>query len=170
MSRPVDRAHRAYVSYIDKSREYYAAHGYERPYQWAYNDHVPFERLKKPLAKSRVGLVTTTTLHKEDRPEGWTKSKAKEPYALELEQVPTRMFTDDLFWDKEATTTEDRESFLPIDRLRECVASGRIGSLGPRIFGVPTDYSQRRTNELDAPTIVKWAQEDELDVVLLVPL
>ena len=30
--------------------------------------------------------------------------------------------------------------------------------------------SQRRTHELDAPKIVEWAKEDEVDVALLVPL
>ncbi|MCP3856788.1 MAG: hypothetical protein GY745_15645 [Actinomycetia bacterium] len=170
MSRPVDQGHRTFVSYIDKSREYYAAHGYERPYQWAYNDEVPFQALTKPLAESRVGLVTTSTLYLDDRPATWPDTRAKEPFALDLEQIPSRMFTDDLSWDKDATHTNDRETFLPIDRLREQVAEGRIGSLAPRVFGVPTDYSQRRTNEADGPAIVQWAREDDIDVVLLIPL
>ena len=34
--------HRRAVSYIDKSREYYGAHGYDKAYQWATNDNTPF--------------------------------------------------------------------------------------------------------------------------------
>lgn len=170
MSQNIDRTHRTFVSYIDKSREFYAAHGYERPYQWAYHDEVPFQPLTRPLAASRVGVVTTSSLYTPDRPEHWPRTKSKESFALELEHLPSRMYTDDLSWDKEATHTNDRESFLPIDRLREWVAEGRIGSVAPRVYGAPTDYSQRRTHELDAPKIVEWAKEDEVDVALLVPL
>jgi len=170
MSQNVDRTHRTFVSYIDKSRKFYAAHGYERPYQWAYHEEVPFQPLTQPLAASRVGVVTTSSLYTADRPEHWPRTKAKQPFAVELEHLPSRMYTDDLSWDKEATHTNDRESFLPIDNLRRWVAEGRIGSVAPRVYGVPTDYSQRRTHELDAPKIVEWAKEDEVDVALLVPL
>ena len=49
------------VSYIDKSREYYAVQGYPEPYRWADNDDVPFATLPKSLSHCRVGLITTTT-------------------------------------------------------------------------------------------------------------
>jgi hypothetical protein len=83
---------------------------------------------------------------------------------------PERLFTDDLAWDKEATHTRDVESFLPIRRLQELAAQGRIGSVAPRFHGVPTDYSQRRTLEQDAPEILARCREDLVDVALLVPL
>jgi len=35
---------------------------------------------------------------------------------------------------------------------------------------VPTDYSQRRTIEQDAPQILARCREDGVDVALLVPL
>ena len=53
------RTHRSFVSYIDKSREYYAAQGYPNPYQWPYHEEVPFAVLTKPLGESTVGVVTT---------------------------------------------------------------------------------------------------------------
>ena len=52
-------SHRSHVSYIDKSREYYSAAGYDRPYRWAHYEDVPFSRLTKPLSRSRIGVVTT---------------------------------------------------------------------------------------------------------------
>ena len=36
------QTHRRVVSYIDKSREYYEASGYDQPYRWAAFDTVPF--------------------------------------------------------------------------------------------------------------------------------
>ena len=53
------RSFRSFVSYIDRSREYYAAQGYTKPYAWPHYDEVPFHLLRKPLAECRVGLVTT---------------------------------------------------------------------------------------------------------------
>ena len=50
-----DPAYRVFVSYIDKSRDFYAAQGYERPYRWARNDEAPFTPLAKPLSESRIG-------------------------------------------------------------------------------------------------------------------
>ena len=43
--------HRSFVSYIDRTREYYAAQGYGRPYRWAHHASVPFANLEKPLAE-----------------------------------------------------------------------------------------------------------------------
>jgi len=80
------------------------------------------------------------------------------------------MFTNDLFWDKDATHTNDLGSFLPLEHLATMQSEGRIGSASPRFYGIPTDYSQRRTREVDAPEVVAWCQDDELDVVILVPL
>ena len=64
MAERADRqvTHRSHVSYIDKSREYYEASGYEQPYRWAAFDEVPFTRLTKPLAESNVAVITTTYL------------------------------------------------------------------------------------------------------------
>jgi hypothetical protein len=161
--------HRAFVSYIDKSRDFYAAHGYEQPYRWATNLDAPFARLAGPLSASTVGIVTTSGIHHEDKPAGAPPSLPKKAYAWPTDAAPGRMFTDDLSWDKEATNTDDVESFLPIARLRQFEADGRIGGLSARFYGVPTEYSQRRT-AIDAATVEGWCREDGVDAVLLVPL
>ena len=44
--------HRSFVSYIDRTREFYAAQGYGKPYRWAHHTAVPFTPLAKPLAES----------------------------------------------------------------------------------------------------------------------
>lgn len=160
--------HRSFVSYIDKSREYYQAQGYDRPYRWAAFDDVPFSQLDTPLAESRVTVVTTSFLHHHDSAWG-APATGKEVYHHPVDAVPDRMFTDDLSWDKQETHTDDTESFLPLGALRSLVDSGVIGSLNDRFFGVPTDYSQRKTG-LDAEEVARWCAEDGVDIALLVPL
>ena len=83
--------------------------------------------------------------------------------------MPTTPFTADENRDKEAAPSNDRESFLPLERLRELVAAGRFGSLSPRFYGVPFDYSQRRTREQDAPTVLELLRADDVDVAMAVP-
>ena len=92
------------------------------------------------------------------------------PWSGPTANPPERLYTDDLAWDKQATHTDDVDSFLPIRPLEALVAQGRVGSLSPRFYGVPTDYSQRRTIDEDAPEILRLCREDQVDVVLLSPL
>ena len=53
------QTHRSFVSYIDRTREYYAAQGYPKAYAWPRYDDVPFTPLRKASSECRVGLVTT---------------------------------------------------------------------------------------------------------------
>ena len=161
--------HRTFVSYIDRTREFYAAQGYDRPYAWAHHDDAPLAKLSKPLAECRVALVTTASPLDTHIDPGSLRAD-KEVWSGAVDPAPERLFTDHLSWDKQATHTDDVESFLPIEALRSFVERGRIGSLAPRFHGVPTDYSQRRNVEVDAPEILRRCREDEVDVALLVPL
>src|SRR5579871_4997189 len=47
------------IPYMRRTREYYQAIGYETPYRWAHYVDSPFQPLKKPLARSRVTIITT---------------------------------------------------------------------------------------------------------------
>jgi hypothetical protein len=162
--------HRSFVSYIDRTREYYGAQGYDRPYAWARHTDAPFAPLAKPLAQCRVAVVTTASPWREDKPVDGVLRGAKQVWSGPADTPPTRLYTDDLAWDKQATHTRDVESFLPLTRLAELAAEGRIGGLAARFHGVPTDYSQRRTLEQDAPEILSRCRADGVDVALLVPL
>ncbi len=156
------------MSYIDKSREYYAAQGYEQAYRWAAFDEVPFVVPVKPLVESNVAVVTTSFLHYHESAFG-APATDKQVYHHPVVEVPDRMFTDDLSWDKQATHTDDTESFLPLAAVRSLADDGVIGSLNDRFFGVPTEYSQRKTG-LDADQVIAWCAEDGVDIALLVPL
>ena len=165
------RAHNSFVSYIDKSREYYAAQGYTQPYQWVYHREVPFNILIKPLSDCTVGVVTTATLpaNWQSLPEGESRPQ-KRPYAEFSYPVPEALYTKDLEWDKDTTHTDDLDTYLPLNRLQEFQQSGQIGKVSPRYYGVPTTYSQRQTRESDAPLIFNWCKEDRVDIAILVPL
>ena len=158
-----DPSHRTFVSYIDKSREYYLARGYRNPYRWAHHHDAPFTPLAKPLSQSRVALVTTAALAEET-------AHLKQVYNAPTSPPPVALYTEHRTWDKKATHTRDTESFLPVRRVSEFADVGRIGDLSPRFYGVPTDFSQRRPIEEYAPAVLELCGADAVDVVLLVPL
>ena len=161
-------AYRSYVSYIDKSREYYQAQGFERPFRWAAFDEVPFTRQTKPLNESRVAIVTTSVVGAHETAFG-VLATDKVVYHHRVDEAPDAMFTGDLSWDRQETHTDDTETFLPLRALQSLVDDGTVGSLNHRFFGVPTEYSQRKT-ALDADQVAAWCAEDGVDIALLVPL
>jgi D-proline reductase (dithiol) PrdB len=159
------RPFRSFVSYIDRSREYYVAQGYTKPYAWAHFQAVPFTPLSKPISECRVALVTTAGRQEVD---GSSHGQNLEFfYAMATSPVPKNLYTTHLFWDKQATHTDDLDSFLPLNRLNEFSAKGCIGSVSPRFYGVLTDYSQGRTVNLAAPQILEWCRQDQVDALLL---
>ena len=152
------------VQYMERTRRYYEAQGFERPYVWAHFPDVPFARLAKPLAASTLSVVTTSALY--DR-------EATDPRYVAsglLAEPPPRLYANDLAWDRNATHMDDRASYFPIEQLRAMVAARRLGALAERFHCAPTEYSQRRTLEGDAPEILKRCREDGADIALLVPL
>lgn len=153
-------AHRTFVSYIDKSREYYANEGYDVPYRWAFHQDAPFSPLNKPLSECTVGVITTTKFTEVDK---------LRPYAAPSDDMPDAVYTDHLFWHKGATTTDDLGSYLPIAHLQDLAHEGVIGAVSQRFYGAPTVYSQRRTQS-NAEEIAQWVAEDGVDIVLLHPL
>ena len=47
------------IGYMQRTRDYYLALGYDNPYRWAHFVDVPFTPLRQPLAASRLALIST---------------------------------------------------------------------------------------------------------------
>ena len=158
--------------YMQRTRDYYLALGYGNPYRWAQFAEVPFAELSKPLSESRVGLVTTAAHFDPERgdqgPGAAYNAGAKfyAPYATETRSVPDLRISH-LGYDRKHTRADDQQAYFPLERLREADDAGRIGSIAARFYGAPTNRSQRVTMDTDAPKILEWMREDEVDVALL---
>ncbi len=152
------------VPYMQRTRDYYRAQGYEKDYVWASFPDTPFAPLPKPLAACRVGTVTTAM---PDDAEGRGGRRVR---SAPSEPVPASMRTEDLSWHQSATHTDDVGSFLPLAALKALAAEGVVGGAAARFHSVPTDYSRRNTMERDAPEIFRRLAKDEVDVAVLVPL
>ena len=152
------------VGYMERSRLYYEAQGFEKAYRWATFDDVPFTPLTKPLSECRLGIVTTSATYAR------TSMDTRAVDTGTTMPPPERLFADDLSWDKKATHLEDRESYFPILQLERAVDDGRLGSVSPRFYCVPTSYSHRESLTEDGPKIRELCREDDVDIALLVPL
>jgi len=150
------------VPYMERTRQYYRALGYTKDYVWATHDDVPFARLRKPLSQSRIALITTAN------PAEYAGKR--QLWSGPIDPAPSKMRTADLAWDKESTHTDDRACFLPIEVATKLAREGVFAGLTPRFHGVPTDYSQRNTNEDVAPRVLQRLRDDGADAAILCPL
>ena len=119
------------VAYMERSRVYYEAQGYDQPYKWAHHLKTPFAQLKKPLKDLKATLVTT------GMPDESYQGKNRRLAQLSLSKPPRSLFTGGLFWDRWATHTKDRETYLPIKQLNQTVSQGLLGSLADYFYCVP---------------------------------
>lgn len=152
---------------MERTRHYYRALGYTNDYVWAHYGDVPFATLTRPLASLRLGLVTTAS------PPGLANQDARgirHVWSGDVDPPPGDLFTDNLAWDKESTHTKDRGSYLPVEVAAELAAEGRFAGLARRFHGVPTEYSQRKTLEEDAPEVLARLREDGADGAILCAL
>jgi hypothetical protein len=129
--------------------------------------------LQKTLAASRVALITTAAPYRaecgDQGPGAPYNAGAKFycVYSIDSATDPDLRISH-LAIDRDHTTAEDPGSYFPLPALRRLAAAGRIGSVAPRIHGLPTNRSQRTTVAVDAPEIVARCRADAADLAILV--
>lgn len=162
------------VRYMLRTRSYYLGLGYDNPYVWAHYIDVPFTPLKKPLSASRLALITTAVPYEADKgPQGPgapynAGAKFYEPYADSMNGSPDLRIAH-VGIDRKHANMSDSQCWFPLEAASAAQQSGRIGSLSPRFYGLPTNRSQRHTLEVDAPAIIAMCQADAVDVAVLIP-
>ena len=154
------------VQYMERTRNYYRALGYEQDYVWAHHDEVAFTPPAKPVAEMTVALITTAGPPDNSNRDA---NKRRQIWSGAVAGAPSR-FTTDHAWDKETTHTDDRETFLPIDAVKRLIEAGEVGGLAARFHGAATVYSHRQTREQDAPELLRRVREDGADAVILTAL
>ncbi len=160
------------IRYIDRTRAWYLALGYGNPYRYAQFAEVPFTTLAKPLAESRVALLTTAARYQPDK--GAQDSRSAYNAAAKFYDV----YSGDTAVDHDLRVShvgvdrlhlsDDSNCWFPLPALRRAVAAGRIGGLTARFHGVPTNRSQRHTMEVDAPEVLARVRADGADAAILV--
>jgi hypothetical protein len=160
------------IPYLQRIREYYQALGYGAPYRWAHYAEVPFTPLKKPLAASRIGLVTTAAPYqpgKGDQGPGAPYNAAAKFFAVYSgdSALDHDLRISHIVYDRDHTTAEDSGTWFPLAQLRRAAVARRIGEVAPRFHGVPTNRSHRVTIGQDCPELLARVRADRVDAVIL---
>lgn len=159
--------------------------GYDQPKGFAYETG-PFQALAKPVAESRLGLLTSSG--------HFVKGQDPEPLGVKnmTQEEATRRVFDFLKEEPQLssipidTPTEqlhvrhggydicgserDYNATLPIQRLRELEKEGTIGELASPVYSFVGACSQKRLLTKTGPRWVALLQEQQLDAMLLVPV
>ncbi len=139
---------------------------------------IPWTPFEKPLAQAKVALLSTAGLSMKD----------DAPFDMEYErQHPTRGDASFRCLRADATSSRieanhlhidtsyierDLNVAMPLDRLRELVAEGRVGAMADThysIMGFQGSDSSRLENE-SAPAIAQAMKNEEVDLALLTPV
>lgn len=122
-----------------------------------------------PLAERRVSLITTAGLHRRSDRHFFRRTGA---YRV----IPTQIQSHDLYM-SQASVNFDRTGFqqdinvvFPIDRFRELVQQGVIGSLGDRHYSFMGAGIAPEKVEPTAREVAALLKEDQVDTVFLTPV
>ena len=171
------------VPYIEKTHQYYLRKGKSDVYRYAHHTDGPFQPLLKPLADSRLMLISSAgfVVLPDDGP---ANQPAPEPFKginigekdkVEVFGVPSDLPATKLKYltgahNRAESPMSDPDAFFPTTRLREFREAGRIGGLAAEYLRIRPCYSQRKTRELDAPEVLRRCRAEGVDVALLAPV
>ncbi len=158
------------VNYMDAIRQRYEHLGYT-PYRWFVAEDAPaFTPLAKPLAESRLGLLSTSgayalgqvAYHYRDDTSVRALPSDTDPAALRFSHITENYLED---------PRRDANCILPLDTLRGFVTDGTVGELAANVYSCMGGvYSQRRVREETAPALLEAFRDEAVDCALLVAM
>ncbi len=144
-----------------------------KDYPWPAFAETPWTPVVKPLASSRIAVVTTGGLFRpgldvpfdEKSGEGdWSFRPIPAGAPIQRLAISHPHFAHEL-------AEADMNTIFPLDRLRELAAAGAIGGLAPTHYSV-MGYCTRAADlaETTAPEIAARMMAEGVDAALLVPV
>lgn len=145
-----------------------------RTYRWRHIDPVPWTPLQKSLAECCLGLVSTAGLSAPGQEMFEAKKKGGDPA---FRVIPSTIDVQTLIenhrskaWDHRGLE-QDKNVGFPVDRARELVEWGRIGSVSSRYLSfMGSVTAPGRLVRDSVPLAAEIFAEDKVDVALLVPV
>jgi D-proline reductase (dithiol) PrdB len=133
------------------------------------NDTAPFARPAKPLAACRLAIVTTAGVHVRG-------DRLFAPGDQTCRVIPSGTPTVDIVqshtsigFDRVAIMRDINISF-PIDRLRELVARGELGGLGPSHYSfMGAQREVARIESQTGPEVARRLADEGVDLALITP-
>jgi D-proline reductase (dithiol) PrdB len=143
-------------------------------YPWRRIDPVPWAPLRRPLARSRLALVSSAGFVVPGQPPFERAKRGGDPTFRVIPAEADVHRLQELQRSEAFDHTgirEDPNLAFPLERLRELVARGRIGSVAPRHLSfMGSITAPGRLIRDTAPEAAEVLVEDEVDAALLVPV
>lgn len=158
------------VEYIRRTRETYDSLGYP-PYRWFEADSPPaFTSLLKPLANSRLGMISTSGAYVQGQVAYYYQDDTSIraiPRDTPLEKIRFSHITENYL----VEARHDPGTVFPLESLRVLQEEGVIGELADNYYSCMGGiYSQKRVERELVPNLTNAIEQQELDLLLLVPL
>jgi len=145
-----------------------------RTYRWRKIDPVPWTPLAKPLSECRAALVTSAGFSLADQPpfdesiRGGDFSFRAIPSDTDVTRLANSQRSEAF---DHRGMLEDPNLAFPLDRLRELVARGRLGSLATaNLSFMGSITAPGRLVQQTAPEAAAILVQDQVDIALLVPV
>ena len=137
------------------------------------HDDTPWVTLSKPLLECRVALVTSAGLHlRDDKPFTRDDPGGESTYRVipsDCDPVEVVQSHFSIGFDHTGIYRDLNVTF-PVDRLRELVERGQIGSLSADFYSfMGALRDPRKVIEVTGPEVARRLKADSVDVVLLTP-
>jgi D-proline reductase (dithiol) PrdB len=142
-------------------------------YAWQRIDPVPWTKVRKPLADSRIGLVVTACMTMPGQEPFHADQPGNDPSVRVISSVapPSALvntYSTQAF--DHAGLQADANLLVPLDRLREMAVVSEIGELAPRTVSLCGHLPKPRVlMDETAPGIARLFVDECVDAVLLVP-
>ena len=158
------------VEYMRNIAERYQRLGYPI-YRWFHADSEPaWAQLRKPLAESRVGMLSTSGAYALGQVAYHYKDDTS-IRAIPSDTPDDKLRFSHLTENYLVDARRDPQCMVPTTALRWLVAEGVIGNLADKVFScMGAVYSQRRVREEVAPALLQAFRDQRADLALLVPL
>jgi D-proline reductase (dithiol) PrdB len=160
-----------YIRYVPNLTEKYKSLGFPE-YDWSKHDTSPFVPFTKPLSESRISLVASSGIYRDDQepfePDGWP-----------VDEVGIRLIPKDTdgnrlelrynYYDHR-DAVKDINCVYPVDRLHEFEEEGFIGELAPSLISLGMGRTYRRSliRKQLIPKVSEILQEQGVDGVIVV--
>ena len=158
------------VSYIQQTRDLYDNLGFE-PYHWFKADSEPdFVKPSKPLSISKLGMISTAGTYLA----GQVAYHYKDDTGIRV--IPSNSSLTDLRFSHVTENylvdaRQDPRCIFPIQALQQLVSDGLVGSLADNYFSCMGGiYSQRRVRQELIPALDQAISDENIDILLLVPM
>ncbi len=136
-------------------------------------DDTPWAPMVKPLSESKLALVTTAGVHlASDKPFNMDDTAGDPTFRVVPSNADMGDITITHSYYNHADADKDINIVFPIERIKEFVTEGRIGSLAENFYGFMGHIEEKYVDSLvndHAVKVLEMMQADGVEVALLTP-